>query len=217
MAMHPPSEISLLIVAGDLLARAGLAALVAGQPGLSVAGQSDCGSQLDALLQEHAPDALLWDLGWDFGEAENSQLLERLTDFSARLPVLALLPDGEDAGRVWAAGVAGLLPRQVDGERLASALNAITAGLLVLDPRQRALLIPPPDATPAKLLEPLTPREEDVLALLADGLTNRAIARQLAISENTVKFHVQSLLGKLDAQSRTDAVVRATRLGLLIL
>lgn len=215
--MHSPSEISLLIVADDLLARAGLAGLLAGQPGLSVAGQSDCGPQLDALLQEHAPDALLWDLGWDFGEAENAPLLERLTDFSARLPVLALLPDGEEVGRVWAAGVSGLLPRQVDGERLTAALNAIAAGLLVLDPGQRALLTPPPEIDPAELLEPLTPREEDVLALLADGLTNRAIAHQLAISENTVKFHVQSLLGKLDAQSRTDAVVRATRLGLLIL
>jgi len=109
------------------------------------------------------------------------------------------------------------LPRQVDGERLTAALNAIAAGLLVLDPGQRALLTPLPETDPVELLEPLTPREEDVLALLADGLTNRAIARQLAISENTVKFHVQSLLGKLDAQSRTDAVVRATRLGLLIL
>lgn len=215
--MRHPSELSLLIVADDLLARAGLAALLAGQPGLSIAGQSDCSPQLDALVQEHAPDALLWDLGWDFGEAENSRLLERLTDFSARLPVLALLPGGEEAGRVWAAGVAGLLPRQVDGERLSAALNAVAAGLLVLDPSQRTLLTPPPEIDPAELLEPLTPREEDVLALLADGLTNRAIARQLAISENTVKFHVQSLLGKLDAQSRTDAVVRATRLGLLIL
>ncbi|MCL4832713.1 MAG: response regulator transcription factor [Caldilineaceae bacterium] len=215
--MHRSSEISLLIVADDLLARAGLAALLAGQPGLYVAGQSDCGPALDALDQQHAPDALLWDLGWDFGEAENNPLLERLADFTARLPVLALLPDGEEAGKVWAAGVAGLLPRQVDGERLSAALAAVTAGLLVLDPGQRDLLAPASDIPPAELLEPLTPREEDVLALLADGLTNRAIARQLAISENTVKFHVQSLLGKLDAQSRTDAVVRATRLGLLIL
>ena len=215
--MHQSPEISLLIVADDLLARAGLAALLAGQPGLSVAGQSDCGPQLDALLQEHAPDALLWDLGWDFGEAENSPLLERLADFAAHLPVLALLPDGEDGGRVWAAGVAGLLPRQSSGERLAAALSAVAAGLLVLDPAQRALLAAPPETAVAELLEPLTPREEDVLALLADGLTNRAIARHLAISENPVKFHVQSLLGKLDAQSRTDAVVRATRLGLLIL
>ncbi|HRJ43775.1 MAG TPA: hypothetical protein PL105_17945, partial [Caldilineaceae bacterium] len=123
--MHRSSEISLLIVADDLRARAGLAALLAGQPGLYVAGQSDCGPALDALDQQHAPDALLWDLGWDFGEAENNPLLERLADFTARLPVLALLPDGEEAGKVWAAGVAGLLPRGVGGERLSAALAAV--------------------------------------------------------------------------------------------
>ncbi|MFZ1754596.1 MAG: hypothetical protein WAU10_12665, partial [Caldilineaceae bacterium] len=110
MAMRQPPEISLLIVADDLLARAGLAALLAGQPDLTVAGQTDCGPPLDALVQAHAPDVLLWDLGWDFGEAENGPLLDCLADFTTRLPVLALLPDGEDAGRVWATGVAGLLP-----------------------------------------------------------------------------------------------------------
>jgi len=210
-------ELSLLIVADDPLARAGLAALLAGQSALSVAGQSDCGPQLDALVQERAPDALLWDLGWDFGETGNGPVLERLTDFAGRRPVLALLAQEEDAGAVWSAGVAGLLPRQVDGERLAAALGAIANGLLVVEASQRALLVSPADPLPFALLEPLTPREKDVLVLLADGLTNRAIAHKLAISENTVKFHVQSLLGKLDAQSRTDAVVRATRLGLLIL
>lgn len=215
--MPSSPELSLLIVADDQLARVGLAALLAAHSGLHIAGQSDCGPQLDALVREHAPDALLWDLGWDFGESDNQPLLERLADFALRLPVLALLPDEEGVSRVWAAGVAGLLPRQVDGERLTAALGAIVSGLLVLDARQRSLLGSPPALPAAELLEPLTPREEDVLALLADGLTNRAIARRLAISDNTVKFHVQSLLGKLDAQSRTDAVVRATRLGLLIL
>lgn len=215
--MRNTPEFSLIIVADDLLVRAGLAALLAGQSTLFVAGQSDCGPALDVLVQERTPDALLWDLGWDFGEMGDGLVLERLTNFAARLPVLALLAEEEDAGRVWTTGVAGLLPRQVDGERLAAALRAIGNGLLVVNASQRSLLATPVESLVSELLEPLTPREKDVLALLADGLTNRAIARQLAISENTVKFHVQSLLGKLDAQSRTDAVVRATRLGLLIL
>lgn len=215
--MHPLSELSLLIVADDLLARAGLTALLAGQTDLSISGQGDSGPGLDALVQTGSPDVLLWDLGWDFGEAENGALLERLADFTPRIPVLALLPAGEDVGGVWGAGVAGLLPRQVDGEILAAGLRAVAAGLLVVDASQRSLLTPPAETPLLELIEPLTPREREILPLLADGLTNRAIARQLAISENTVKFHVQSLLGKLGAQSRTDAVVRATRLGLLIL
>ncbi|MBI3958423.1 MAG: response regulator transcription factor [Chloroflexi bacterium] len=215
--MRRDTELTLLIVADDLLARAGLAALLAGQPDLSVVGQSDCGPALDALVQERAVDALLWDLGWDFGETDSGPVLERLAELSARLPVLALLAEQEDGGSVWSAGVAGLLPRQMDGERLAAGLRAIASGLLVVDVSQRSLLVPLGEPLAGELLQPLTPREKDVLALLANGLTNRAIAHQLSISENTVKFHVQSLLGKLDAQSRTDAVVRATRLGLLML
>lgn len=212
------SPLTLLIVADDALARAGLAALLAAETGLHVVGQCDGGPELDRLVQEYAPDLLLWDLGWDFGEAESTPLLDRVGNFAARLPVLALLPGEEDPRPLWARGVAGLLARQTDGERLAAALHAAAVGLTVVDPGHRSLLASPPDESPAPdLIEALTPREEEVLALLADGLTNRAIARQLAISENTVKFHVQSLLGKLDAQSRTDAVVRATRLGLLVL
>ncbi|MGH2536960.1 MAG: response regulator transcription factor, partial [Candidatus Promineifilaceae bacterium] len=64
-------------------------------------------------------------------------------------------------------------------------------------------------------LEPLTPRELEVLGLLAEGLTNKAIALRLGISEHTVKFHLNAILSKLGAQSRTAAVVRATRLGLI--
>lgn len=215
--MHQKSPLSLVIAAGDPLARAGLAALLAAQPGLLVTGQSDGGSLLPGLLQSEAPDALLWDLGWDFGEREDRLLLAQLAEVARRYPVLALLPPEEEAEPVWAAGVSGLLHRQVDGDRLAAALAAVAAGLLVTESDRRSLVAGPTETPPVELLEALTPREEEVLGLLADGLTNRAIAARLAISENTVKFHVQALLGKLDAQSRTDAVVRATRLGLLTL
>ena len=79
--------------------------------------------------------------------------------------------------------------------------------------------LPPPRRAELEggLIESLTTREHDVLVLVADGLSNREIAHDLAISEHTVKFHVNAILGKLAAQSRTEAVVRATRLGLLLL
>ncbi len=77
--------------------------------------------------------------------------------------------------------------------------------------------MPVPPSPPDAPAEALTPREREVLQLLAEGLANRAIAQRLAISEHTVKFHVNAILGKLNAQSRTEAVVRAARLGLLIL
>jgi DNA-binding NarL/FixJ family response regulator len=73
---------------------------------------------------------------------------------------------------------------------------------------------PTPDLDPS---ESLTSREQEVLQLVAEGLTNKAIAQELSISEHTVKFHINTIMGKLNAQSRTAAVVRATRLGLILL
>jgi two-component system nitrate/nitrite response regulator NarL len=75
----------------------------------------------------------------------------------------------------------------------------------------------PESAGRAVLIEPLTPRELEVLRLVAEGLPNKTIAARLDISEHTVKFHVNTILGKLGVASRTEAVVRATRLGLILL
>ena len=131
------------------------------------------------------------------------------------VPVLVLLPQPTLAADAWAAGALGILLRDGDGDLLHTALQALVQGLFVLEtglaehlyPAGRAEELPPP-------AEPLTPREEEVLALLAEGLSNRAIAHALDISEHTVKFHVNAIMSKLDARSRTEAVVRATRLGL---
>jgi DNA-binding NarL/FixJ family response regulator len=92
-------------------------------------------------------------------------------------------------------------------------VQAAGQGLVVHDPSLAPG--PGPGRDPAVLVEDLTPRETEVLQLLADGLTNKAIAQRLGISDHTVKFHVNAVLGKLDAQSRTEAVVQASRLGLL--
>jgi two-component system, NarL family, nitrate/nitrite response regulator NarL len=87
----------------------------------------------------------------------------------------------------------------------------------VLDPALAGALVAARTELPALPVEALTPREVDVLRLLGEGLPNKAIARRLGISEHTVKFHVNAILGKLGASSRTEAVVRATRLGLILL
>ena len=102
------------------------------------------------------------------------------------------------------------------GSRLAAALRALGSDLLVFDDA----LLPPllrPRSAPQTQPEPLTPREIEVVQLLAQGLSNRRIAERLGISEHTAKFHVNSIVGKLGAQTRTDAAVRAARLGLVLL
>ena len=102
---------------------------------------------------------------------------------------------------------------------MVAALQAALHGVAVLDPEFVTAVLPPMPLAAETLPElvELTPREQEVLTLLAEGLTNKAIAHQLAISDHTVKFHVNAILGKLNAQSRTEAVVQATRLGLLLL
>ncbi len=211
-------DLRLLVLADDPLARAGLAALLGQQAGCQVVGQAAADADLAAEVEAARPDAVIWDLGWAPAAA-----LERLAGQSVALPpVLVLLPDSAAAGsalRAWQAGAAGLLHRNAAAAAMVAGAASIAAGQIVLD-RDLAddLLLPPaPAPAAAPLVEPLTGRETQVLQLLAEGLTNRAIAQQLAISEHTVKFHVNAILGKLDAQSRADAVMRATRLGLILL
>jgi DNA-binding NarL/FixJ family response regulator len=199
-----------LVVADDPLARAGLAALLNDQPECTVVGQVAGDGDLVRGIAVYRPDLVLWDLGLGLGSA--SSALE-----DVELPVVALLPDEVPTAEVWAAGVRGLLLRDVAARDLVAALRAAAQGWVVLDSALAGALLPVREGQSDLLVEELTPRESEVLQLLAEGLSNRAIGLQLEISEHTVKFHVNAILGKLGAQSRTEAVVRATRLGLIIL
>lgn len=212
------NDLRILILAADPLARAGLAALLAQQPGCQVVGQASVDADLAAEIEAAQPDVVVWDLGWTPNDA-----LERLAEQSAaRPPVLALLPGGAAftslASQAWRAGARALLDRDARPEAILAAAHSLALGLVVLAQDLADELLPtaPEPAVPS-LVEPLTPRENQVLQLLAEGLTNRAIAQRLDISEHTAKFHVNAILGKLAAQSRADAVMRATRLGLILL
>ena len=207
------SDLRVLVVADDHLARAGLAALVADLPGCTVAGQLSGDEYASASLDLYRADVVLWDLGWD---ATNAIGHMAETGDAGLPPSVALVPDDSYAADARAAGARGLLHRDVDGDTLLSALVAVGNGLAVLDPELEPGLSARGNAEASSSAE-LTPREADVLALLAEGLPNKAIANRLDISEHTVKFHVNAILGKLGAQSRTEAVTRATRMGLITL
>jgi NarL family two-component system response regulator YdfI len=118
------------------------------------------------------------------------------------------------------AGVRAVLPRDVSPDQLAGALEAAASGLVVLHPAYVEDALPAPAAASgalAELAEPLTRREREVLQMLASGFGNKEIASRLAISEHTVKFHVTSILGKLSAETRTEAVSLGIRRGLVLL
>lgn len=206
-----PAGLSLrvLVVAEDPLARGGLAALLADEPGVVVVAQVSTDERLGRLVETYDPDAVVLDLG-----VADSDRAAGLGELGA--PVLALAPDVERAEEALAGGARSVLLRDADGPRLASALAAMTRGLVVLDEALLDALRPrslPADAP----VEGLTPREREVLDLLSEGLSNRRIADRLGIGERTVKFHVNAILGKLGVSTRTEAVVVAVRLGLVIL
>ena len=144
--------------------------------------------------------------------------LERVADVrDMGLPVLALVPDETQAPSAWAAGAHGLLLQDAAASELISAIRAVEQGLVVLSPELAVVLTPAADRETGTPPHALTPREMDVLRLLAEGLPNKSMAERLGVTEHTVKFHVNAIMGKLGAQSRTEAVVLATRQGLVLL
>lgn len=129
-------------------------------------------------------------------------------------PILALVGDADGAAEAWSAGASGILQRSAAAETIATAAQGVARRLHVLDPLVVGNLL---SVRLPALPESLTDREREVLTLMAEGLPNKIIATRLKISENTVKFHINAILGKLGAQSRTEAVVRAARLGMIAL
>ena len=205
--MAPPPAPRVLLVGEDALARAGLRAL-AEAAGFVVAGEAEPAA-LDA--EPAAADAALLDAG------RSAAGLEALSRLAPRLPVLVVLWSEEQAREALAAGARGVLRREGLAERLAAGLRAVADGLVVVDPAVAEAVLRPGAPAGSPLVEPLTPREGEVLSLLVEGLSNRAIAARLGISEHTAKFHVGAVLGKLGAESRAEAVVLAARLGLVVL
>ena len=201
----PP--LRLFVVGEDALARAGLRAL-AESAGLQVVADVPP-VELEDLAESEA-DAVAWDVG-------PRGALEGLRAVASRLPVIAVLWSEEQAGEVLAAGARAALLRDRVDHRLAAAVSAAVAGLVTLDEDLAESVLRPRPAPAPALAEPLTPREMEVLQLVAGGLTNRRIGERLGISEHTAKFHVNAILGKLGASSRSEAVAQATRLGLVLL
>lgn len=201
----PP--LRLLVVAEDGLARAGLRAL-AEAAGLQVVADGPPAELEDAAGDE--ADAAAWDVGAQGG-------VDGLRSLSGRLPVVSILWSEEQAGEALAAGARAVLLRDRVEEQLQPAVTAAVAGLVTLDERLAESVLRPRPASAPLLAEPLTPREVEVLQLVAEGLTNRRIGERLGISEHTAKFHVNAILGKLGAQSRSEAVAQAARLGLVLL
>ena len=212
---YPDSQISLriLVVAEDNLARMGLSSLISEFPGIAVVGQASASKDLTEDIDLYRPDIIIWDLGLD--TSGSLELLETATE--SDVPIVVLTPDADTARAASYHGVYGLLPRDTEGHILLAAIMAAAEGLMTIHIRFKDVLLGVREASQEQMVEPLTPREMEVLQLVAQGMTNKAIALRLSISEHTVKFHVNSILSKLNAHSRAEVVTIGTRFGLITL
>jgi len=181
--------IRVLVVAESALAGTQLAEIVGDDARLNVVGTASP-SDLSSRIAELRPDVVL------------GHRVDTMSDADAeRIPYVLLLDEGEAGSS-----------RDASPAEIVAAVVAAAAGIAVAQPLRRVR-----STAQARLAEPLTPRERAVLQQLARGYGNRAIAAELHISEHTVKFHVASILAKLDAGNRAEAVSRGVKLGLLML
>jgi len=196
--------------------RAGLAALLdeASAGAVQVVGEAATAEAALELARTLEPQVVLYDLALDNNEVTG---LWRLRRDAPRVPVLAL-SETETSARVLAAlqaGARGCLPKTSTGEELYEAATRVVAGQAILHPSATSTLLDALALRGDGPAEPLTAREGEVLRLVADGLTNKAIGLRLGISEHTVKFHLGSAMTKLSAASRAEAVAVAMRRGLI--
>ena len=185
-----------------------LSKAVSSEPEIRIAGTAATFQFLQSLMSDTSADISLIDLQPEMPASTTRDWLEELLEVTS---VVLLVPEPEPGvvNQIRRAGAGGVLQSNASSEQIVQAIKSVASGLMVFD---RALAPQSPDDEP---LEQLTPRESEVLRLLADGLGNKEIAVKLSISEHTIKFHIHSILGKLGAASRTEAVTRGLRSGLI--
>jgi DNA-binding NarL/FixJ family response regulator len=207
------------IVAASPLARAGLENILAARK-IKVEGSDATVEALAGKLSDAAPDVVLVDSSGEVFEALLDSLVSSGIAADFRVVILADAVSSDALAEALRAGIHAVLPGDISPDQLAAALHAAASGLIVQVPEYAIAGLPKPSAATRaleELAEPLTPREREVLQMLAGGLGNKEIAARMNISEHTVKFHVGSILGKLGAGSRTEAVSIGIRRGLVLL
>jgi DNA-binding NarL/FixJ family response regulator len=198
-----------LIVDDHPVVRQGLRVLLEVQDGFEVTGEAGDGPTAVALAKQRTPDVILLDLKLP-GQDGLAVLAELHAGGSqARVLVLTSVTDHAAAATAMHNGAAGVLYKDVDPDALVRAIRAVHDGHLLLASEAAATLLRSDRRAPA--LDALTGREREVLAELAQGRSNREIARALHVSEKTVKAHVSSVLAKLGVQDRTQAALFAVR------
>ncbi|MBI3460151.1 response regulator transcription factor [Candidatus Acetothermia bacterium] len=211
-----------LVAASSQIVRAGLESLLAATSALSVVGSSSLNeATLWQQVEDLEPDVVVLQL-----EHQDEERVPSLLSYSTgpRVPAMVVLT--EDPHTSWAvealrSGVRAILSQEATASEIVAAVEAAVAGLVVLYAETAASLLSSRSfasrASPISPEHALTPREIEVLGMLTEGLGNKQIASRLGVSQHTVKFHIGSIFSKLHVSSRTEAVTRGIRQGLIVL
>ena len=213
--------VRVLIAYGDNFARTGLAALLSDERDIVVVGCAADGAQTLALARETQPDVLLVDMTLP-GIAGIEVTRQLVVDGSRRVLILSASEQDEDVFASLRAGASGFLLNDVEPSELVRAVRTVAAGAAVLSPSVALRVIaelasrPDPRLPSPDQLDELTPREREVMALVATGLSNDQIAQYLVVTRATAKTHVSRALGKLRARDRAQLVTLAYEAGLVL-
>jgi DNA-binding NarL/FixJ family response regulator len=215
-------SVRILVADDHHVVRTGFAALLETQPDFTVVGTASDGEEAVRMSRELSPDVVLMDVRMPV--MDGIEATRQLTGCPGpRVLILTTFDLDQYVYDALCAGASGFLLKDVTAERLFDAVRVIAAGEALLAPAVTRRLIsefarlrPRPDGAPAAALSTLTPRETQVLRLVAEGLSNGEIADRLVVTEETVKTHVSRMLTKLGLRDRTQAVVTAYESGLVV-
>jgi DNA-binding NarL/FixJ family response regulator len=216
-------SIRVLIADDQAMVRAGFGALLAAQPDIEVVGDAADGAQAVAEVAAHAPDVVLMDVRMPV--MDGLEAVRRILAEAPERPRVLMLTTFDLDDYVYAAlraGASGFLLKDAPAAELVHAVRVVAAGDALLAPSVTRRLIadfaarqPAGRSSPAAVTSSLTPRELDVLRLIARGLSNQEIAAELILAEQTVKTHVSRILAKTGLRDRAQAVVLAYESGLV--
>jgi DNA-binding NarL/FixJ family response regulator len=207
--MKKDSRISILVADDHFIVRMGLIGLVHTEPNLFIVAEAADGQQAVDLFARHKPDLVLMDLRMPIRDGIEATLEIRSHDPHARILMLTTFDGDTDIHKALQAGAQGYVLKSATGRELIPAIQAVAAGQRWI-PKEIAKRL-----ASRKLFEELTPREVQVLQLLAKGSANKQIADMLSITEHTVKDHLKSIFGKLQVEDRTEAVTAAIQRGII--
>ncbi len=207
--MKKDGKISILVADDHFIVRMGLIALVNTEPDLAIVAEAADGNQAVEQFVKHKPDLVLMDLRMPVKDGIEATMEICRQDPNARVLMLTTFEGDTDIHKALQAGAQGYVLKNATGQELIPAIQAVAAGQRWI-PKEIAKRL-----ASRKLFEELTPREVQVLQLLAKGLANKQMGDVLDISEHTVKDHLKSVFGKLQVVDRTEAVTAAIQRGII--